>query len=145
MAVSLKHIFQSPLPDGPDATLVRPSNWNDEHTLTLGTGKIIGRSTAGTGAAEEISIGSGLSLSGGSLANSAPDQTVTLTAGTGVSVTGTYPSFTIDNTAPNQIVSLTAGPNITITGSYPSFTIEATSGGGGLDQAAALKLVSLRL
>ena len=30
------------------------------------------------------------------------------------------------NTAPDQVVSLTAGSNITISGSYPSFTIAAT-------------------
>ena len=33
----------------------------------LSTGKLLGRSTAGTGAIEEISIGSGLSLSAGTL------------------------------------------------------------------------------
>lgn len=67
MTVSLKHKFQSAKPDGADATIVRPSNWNDEHDLTLATGKLVGRSSAGTGSAEEISVGSGLSLSGGTL------------------------------------------------------------------------------
>lgn len=33
----------------------------------LSSGKLLGRSTAGTGAIEEISIGSGLSLSAGTL------------------------------------------------------------------------------
>lgn len=33
----------------------------------LSNGKLLGRSSAGTGAIEEISIGSGLSLSGGTL------------------------------------------------------------------------------
>lgn len=45
------------------------------------------------------------------------------TAGTGISVTGTYPNNTITNTSPDQTVSLTAGTNIGITGTYPSFTI----------------------
>ncbi|CAB4146369.1 hypothetical protein UFOVP503_9 [uncultured Caudovirales phage] len=67
MTVSLKHNFVSGKSDGADATLVRPSNWNDEHSLTLATGKLLGRSTAGTGAAEEISVGSGLTLSAGTL------------------------------------------------------------------------------
>lgn len=31
MAVSIKHKFTSAIPDGADATQVRPSNWNDEH------------------------------------------------------------------------------------------------------------------
>jgi hypothetical protein len=33
----------------------------------LSTGKLLGRSTAGTGAIEEISVGSGLTLSAGTL------------------------------------------------------------------------------
>jgi hypothetical protein len=131
MAVSLKHIFQSTLPDEPDATLVRPSNWNDEHNLTMATNRILGRTTAGTGAVQELTVGTGLTLAGGSLTNAAPDQTVALTAGTAINVTGAYPNFTIDNAAPDQIVSLTAGTNITISGTYPNFTIDAAGGGGG--------------
>ena len=34
--------------------------------------------------------------------NTAPDQTVALSNGTGISVTGTYPNFTITNTAPSS-------------------------------------------
>jgi len=58
-----------------------------------------------------------------------------LTAGTGISIAGS----TITNTAPDQTVSLTQGANVTITGTYPSFTIAATdtnttySAGTGLD------------
>lgn len=54
MTISLKHAFTSAKVDGGDTTVVRPSNWNAEHTLTLATNKIIGRSSSGTGAAEEI-------------------------------------------------------------------------------------------
>jgi len=68
MTVSLKHTFQSAKADGTDATLVQPSNWNQEHDLTLATNKVLGRATAGTGAAEELSIGTALSISGGTLA-----------------------------------------------------------------------------
>ena len=63
------------------------------------------------------------------IANTSPDQTVSLSAGTGISTSGTYPSFTITNTQPDQTVSLSAGTGITITGTYPSFTI-ANSGAG---------------
>lgn len=91
--------------------------------LTMATARLLGRTTASTGAVEEITVGTGLLLSGGSLSNSAPDQTVTLTAGTGISISGTYPSFTITNTAPNQIVSLTGAGTTVVTGSYPNFTI----------------------
>jgi len=50
----------------------------------------------------------------------------TLIAGTGISITGT----TIDNTAPDQIVSITGGTDITVSGTYPSFTIDSTATGG---------------
>ncbi len=63
--------------------------------LTLASGRLLGRTTASTGAAEEITVGTGLTLATGSLVNAAPDQTVILTAGTNISITGAYPSFTI--------------------------------------------------
>lgn len=55
MTLSLKHAFQSAKADGGDTTLLRPSDWNAEHSITLATDKLIGRASAGTGAAEEIS------------------------------------------------------------------------------------------
>jgi hypothetical protein len=68
MAISLKHNFQSAVADGGDTSLVQPSNWNAEHNLTLATARLIGRTSSGTGSAEEISVGTGLNLSSGSLA-----------------------------------------------------------------------------
>ena len=68
MTVSLKHTFTSAKTDSLDATIVQPSNWNAEHELTLATNKVLGRATAGTGAAEELSVGTALSVSGGTLA-----------------------------------------------------------------------------
>jgi hypothetical protein len=57
-------------------------------------------------------------------------QEVQLTEGTGIDITGTYPSFTIANTLPDQTVVLTEGAGIDITGTYPNFTIAATGGTG---------------
>lgn len=68
MAISLKHNFASGVADEGDTSLVRPSNWNAEHELTLATSRLVGRTTAGTGSAEEISVGTGLNLSSGTLA-----------------------------------------------------------------------------
>ena len=48
MAVSLKHSFTSPKSDGIDSTIVQPSNWNAEHTLTAAAGKILGAPTGST-------------------------------------------------------------------------------------------------
>jgi hypothetical protein len=72
-----------------------------------------------------ISAGTGISYDNttGVVTNAAPDQTVVLTDGTAIDVTGTYPNFTINNTAPDQIVALTGAGTTTISGTYPNFTI----------------------
>lgn len=54
VTLSLKHTFQSAKGDGVDSTLVQPSNWNAEHTLSMATARILGRVTAGTGVIEEL-------------------------------------------------------------------------------------------
>lgn len=54
MAVSLKHQFTSAKSDGGDSTLVQPSNWNAEHTLTLANNRILGRTAGTDGAVEEL-------------------------------------------------------------------------------------------
>jgi hypothetical protein len=73
------------------------------------------------------SAGTGISYNSttGVITNSAPDQTVALTAGTGITTSGTYPNFTITNSAPDRTVALTGGGTTTITGTYPNFTISS--------------------
>ena len=75
------------------------------------------------------SAGTGISYdsSTGVITNSAPDQTVAIAGGTGISTSGTYPSFTVTNTAPDQTVVLNAGTGISTSGTYPNFTITNTS------------------
>ena len=80
------------------------------------------------------STGISYNSTNGVITNSAPDQTVSLTASTGISTSGTYPSFTITNTAPDQTVALTSGTGISATGTYPNFTITNTAP----DQVVAL-------
>jgi hypothetical protein len=55
MAVSLKHSKVSAKSDGLDTSLVLPSDWNAEHAITMATGRILGRTSSGTGAVEELS------------------------------------------------------------------------------------------
>ena len=67
------------------------------------------------------------------------DQTVSLTGGTGISTSGTYPNFTITNDSPDQTVSLTGAGATSISGTYPNFTITSTDttysvGDGGLTE-----------
>jgi fibronectin-binding autotransporter adhesin len=71
------------------------------------------------------SAGTGISYDNttGVITNAAPDQTVVLTDGTAIDVTGTYPNFTINNTAPDQVVSLTGAGTTSVSGTYPNFTI----------------------
>jgi hypothetical protein len=106
--------------------------------------------TASTG----ISVSNGDGVSGNpTITNTAPDQTVVLTAGTGISTSGTYPNFTITNSAPDQTVALTAGSGISVTGTYPNFTIAASGGSGvtsiagsnGLTASASTGAVTLSL
>lgn len=54
MTISLKHAFQSQKSDGSDTTIVQPSNWNSEHTITCSTGVVLGRASSGVGSVEEI-------------------------------------------------------------------------------------------
>jgi hypothetical protein len=85
-------------------------------------GSVANNLTAGTG----ISYSAGTTYNGSTaitINNSAPDQTVVLTGGTGISTSGTYPSFTITNTLPDQTVSLTGAGTTSILGTYPNFTI----------------------
>jgi hypothetical protein len=67
--------------------------------------------------------GAGLELTGITFSNTAPDQTVSITPGTGISKSGTYPNFTISNSMPDQTVSIVPGTGITKSGTYPNFTI----------------------
>jgi len=114
MAVSLKHAFTSAVADGGDTSLVQPSNWNAEHNLTMGTGKLLGRTTAGTGSAEEISAGTGLSLSAGSLAVStvpvanggtgaSSESAAFATLNGYLSITSAGGTTTLTNTSPRTI------------------------------------------
>lgn len=77
----------------------------------------------------DLSAGTGISYNNltGVITNSAPDQTVVLNNGTGISTSGTYPNFTITNTSPDQVVALsTTGTGLSVTGTYPSFTLQNT-------------------
>lgn len=66
MAVALTHTTVATGTDAGNAQIGK-TQWNETHTLEMATARLLGRTTAGTGAVEEISAGSGLSLSAGSL------------------------------------------------------------------------------
>jgi WD40 repeat protein len=89
MTVSLKHTFQSAKDDSADATLVQPSNWNQEHVLTAAAGKVLGRDTSSDGTVQELPISV---TSAGNVTipnNFAVTGTTTLTTALGVASGGT--------------------------------------------------------
>ncbi len=69
--------------------------------------------------------GAGLQLNGTTFSNTAPDQTVSITPGTGITKSGTYPNFNIANSMPDQTVTMQATGDATVSGTYPNFTIHA--------------------
>jgi len=147
MAITVKHSKVSTIPDDADTSLVRPSDWNADHTLT-GTIDIANGGTGQTtaNAAFNALVPSQTGNTGKYLTTNGTDTSwatnplgtvtsVDLTASTGISVSGgpitTSGSITVTNTAPDQVVSLTAGTGISTSGTYPNFTITNTSPSSG--------------
>jgi hypothetical protein len=107
----------------------------DGNTVTLPTGTTY---TSGVG----ISLGSGTVIT-----NSLPDQTVTISNGVNITVSGTYPNFTVDATPSLSIASgsisisggnsvalpaatppttVIAGTNVSVGGTGPTYTVNST-------------------
>ena len=122
------HMFVNP--NGltfPDATV---------QTTAYTGGAGVSSLTAGTGISLDVTTGDI------TVTNSEPDQTVTLTNGTGITITGTYPSFTIDcditqYTDTDARLALSAGTGISyddttgiITNDEPDQTVTLTDGTG---------------
>lgn len=84
-----------------------------------------------------LTEGTGIDITSNVITNTAPDQTVVLTAGTGIGVSGTYPNFTITNSRPAYIlfknvdnqtaVTGNANNNLVLGVSIPANTIEVGS------------------
>lgn len=67
MTIALRHNFQSGVPDKNVTGIIKPSHWNDSHILTLGPNKVIGRTSSGTGNAEELGGDDGIEITGGAI------------------------------------------------------------------------------
>jgi hypothetical protein len=116
-----------------DWLLFNGATWQkiDQSNLVTSVNGQTGAVSVGTVTSVAATAGTGISITGSpitssgtlTITNSAPDQTVSLTASTGISTSGTYPNFTITNSAPDQTVSLTASTGISTSGTYPNFTI----------------------
>jgi hypothetical protein len=75
MAITVKHTKVSTIPDTDDDSLIRPSDWNDDHALT-------GLGTMAEQDADDVNITGG-SVSGVTVSGYVP-TTTTITAGTGL-------------------------------------------------------------
>ena len=130
-------------PDGRSGSLtIRSLTINDLPPLPYGTGSVTSVSVVGS---TGISIsGSPITTSGTiTVTNTAPDQVVVLSSGTGISVSGTYPNFTIANTGGTVLGIHTSGPitggTITTTGTigfdytYSGTFTNAIWHGGAID------------
>lgn len=111
--------------------------------LTMATARILGRTTASTGAIEEITIGSGLSLSAGVLSNTASGGTVTVVS------SGTLTSTALvtgGGTTTIQTVAATAtmdsSGNISTPGTITSGAGSSTAGTVDLGEGTAASLVA---
>jgi hypothetical protein len=105
----------------------------DQSNLVTSVNGQTGAVSVGTVTSVAATAGTGITVTGSpitssgtlTITNTAPDQTVVLTAGTGINTSGTYPSFTVTNSAPDQTVALIQAGTTTITGTYPNFTISS--------------------
>lgn len=77
---------------------------------------------------KSATLGSGLSLTSGTLSATGTSSTTILTASTGISLTGTAPNYTVTNSLPNVTQSLSISSNtITLSGGGGSVTIPTNS------------------
>jgi hypothetical protein len=116
---------------------------SNDMTITAGSGITVGgtypnyviSSSAGGGTVTSIDVdgGTGISVSPAgpittsgtfTVTNTAPDQVVVLNSGTGISVSGTYPNFTITNSLPSATYTVDNG--LTATPTSDNFQLGGT-------------------
>jgi hypothetical protein len=56
MAILVKHNFVSPVIDAGNPNELGPDEWNDAHALTMSSGFILGRTSAGVGTVQELPV-----------------------------------------------------------------------------------------
>lgn len=126
--MAIKHTFVSAKADGADTSLVRPSDWNADHTIedasiayakiqnVSATDKILGRSTAGAGVVEEITC----TAAGRALIDDADAaaQRTTLGLGSLATQSGTFSGTSSGTNTGDQTITLTGDVTGTGTGSF---------------------------
>ena len=139
MAITVKHTKVSAIPDAGDSTLVQPSDWNADHTLT-GTIDIANGGTGQTtaNAAFNALVPSQTGNTGKYLTTNGTDTSwATNPLGTVTSVAATVPSF----------LSVTGSPittNGTLALTYSGTALPVANGGTGVTTSSGANSVVLR-
>jgi hypothetical protein len=120
MAVSIKHKFVSGKADDADTSLVRPTNWNDDHDLTgLGTGVVTFLETP----------------SSANLASAVTDET-----GSGALVFGTSPTIGSPTISGGTINNATIGGTTAAAGSFTTLSASTSVTTPSVTNAGTLAL-----
>jgi hypothetical protein len=112
---------------------------------TITATSFVGSGASLTNVVNSLTASTGISVSGSTgavtVTNTAPDQTVVLTGGTGISTSGTYPNFTITNTSPSLGGTVTS---VSGTGTVNGISLSGTvTSSGNLTLGGTLSNVSL--
>lgn len=106
MAASITHKFVNPKADSADTTIVRPSDWNDDHDFTGLQETLVSGTNIKTINGSSV-LGSGdLSVSGG---HTIQDEGTPLTQRTALNFVGTGVTVTDDGGNDATVVTITAG------------------------------------
>lgn len=118
--------------NGFSASIVDPTGAAIITLQTTVTGLLKGNGTAIQAAVADTDYLLPATASSTYLSLAAATSTIRAALSSGIGISYNSTSGVITNSAPDQIVTLTQGANITITGTYPNFTIASTSGSGGV-------------
>ena len=148
MAITVKHTKVSTIPDGDDSSLIRPSDWNDDHVLT-GT---IPVANGGTGAATLTGYVKGTGTSALTASTTIPSTDITglgtmstqnanaiavtggtingTTIGATTATTGAFTTVTASTSLTTPIVQATNSAGLALRNSAGTTQISMGAGGG---------------
>jgi hypothetical protein len=117
------------------------ADWAPSPTLSVtGNTLTVGSNTVTIPTGPSYTAGTGIGISGNTITNNAPDQTVTVTGLGSATVTGTYPNFTIETptVAAATPPTITGAGSATVTSSGNTFTVntpvpQVYTAGNGID------------
>lgn len=122
---------------------VAPSAYASGNGLTMATARLLGRTTAATGAAEEITVGSGLSMSAGTLTATAGGTTFLSLTDTPSAYTGQALKYVQVNAGETALVFNSPAGTGTVTNTGGNLTANAVVlGAGTVDTKVAAGIVT---